>query len=356
MFRHMGSRVSLAMLCVVALIVFAVPAASGQGGAAPVKVELTPYEGNPVIPKGESGEWDSGFTTSAMAIYHDGLFHMFYVGGKLPYTVAVPRAIGYATSEDGLTWTKYEGNPLEGLGAIPKLAKNGYVWVVPFVDNDGTWVLYLVPWRSRWREFEGGVLRATAPEPTGPWTVDPEPVLEGGGSDEWDVLGVAPVSVTYTDDEYVLYYLSAQFIGRATSPDGIHWTKYDDPATTEARFANSDPVFKPSETPGWEFMLASAAIHLGGHGWEMFYTGWSSQTHTEHIYGGIGYAASEDGITWTRYSENPLFEGLFEGNFEFYPDSFVVVDDTYYLYQSIFSPTSLTDAYIGVSTGTVSWE
>jgi hypothetical protein len=38
-------------------------------------------------------------------------------------------------------------------------------------------------------------------------------------------------------------------IGYATSTDGIMWTKYDNPATTNPPYAESDPVLVPG-SPG----------------------------------------------------------------------------------------------------------
>ena len=43
-----------------------------------------------------------------------GLFKMWYTGGNLD---ALSQAIGYATSTDGFTWTKYVSNPVFGQGA-----------------------------------------------------------------------------------------------------------------------------------------------------------------------------------------------------------------------------------------------
>jgi len=37
-------------------------------------------------------------------------------------------------------------------------------------------------------------------------------------------------------------------IGMATSTDGIHWTKYDNPETTGDLFALSDPIFSQADT------------------------------------------------------------------------------------------------------------
>jgi len=154
--------------------------------------------------------------------------------------------------------------------------------------------------------------RATAPDPTGPWTRSASPVLSKGGSGEWDSDFISPTNVFAMDTGgfIMFYYAGYDFsssvghqIGMATSPDGLDWTKYDDPLTTEHPFADSDPVLKvgtPAEWDGLQVWLCS--VLKNQNGFEMYYTGQS--------YAGIlafGYAGSPDGITWIKDSGNPVY-------------------------------------------------
>jgi hypothetical protein len=197
--------------------------------------------------------------------------------------------------------------------------------------------------------------------------VDPEPVLSAGSIRDWDFYPPDVSSVLRTDEGYVLYYSPMQNInpdattynqkdgfGRAVSPDGIHWTKYDDPATTDSRHSISDPVFSSSVPNAWDGVyLAAPTVRYSEHGWEMFYSG-ADYTWGYHI----GYAISQDGITWTRWGDAPVVtiaDGIGSGN------SVVVLDDgTYYVY--FFYTTRAAwvapkyPAYIGVATGTVTRE
>ena len=65
--------------------------------------------------------------------------------------------------------------------------------------------------------------------------------------------------------------------GMATSADGTSWTKYDDPGTTEAPFAESDPVLQPSP-PGWDAEDVKYSVMNTDPGWEMLYKGLGTAT------------------------------------------------------------------------------
>ena len=71
-------------------------------------IAWTLYGTGPVLPKGESGKWDSGYVTAGTVLNNGGVWEMWYSGG----ISASNEGIGYATSNDGLTWTKSATNPI----------------------------------------------------------------------------------------------------------------------------------------------------------------------------------------------------------------------------------------------------
>ena len=219
--------------------------------------------------------------------------------------------IGYATSSDGLTWEKYAGNPVfqaDGTGFDADAVGLGAI----LVEGD-TWVLYYMGQTSV--GIGGPIGRATAPSPTGPWTRSEDPVLAVGGHNEWDAYGGTPISVIATDEGYVMYYLGLGLpittelrdnIGRATSPDGVIWTKYDAPSTTEPPYTESDPVLAIG-LEGWEMSnLYDSAVGRTADGWEMFFSEKGMSDDYELIVYRIGYATSADGIHWTKSTNFPI--------------------------------------------------
>lgn len=296
---------------IVLLIVLALMLSStllAQEGSRDITVDLTAYEGNPIIEVSSDDAWDSGHIWNAAVVVHDDLFHMFYTGGRPGFSDGIV-SVGYATSADGMVWEKHEGNPVfeaDGEGFDEEFVGE----VVALVEDD-TWVLYYFG-KSIARTIHGSIGRATATDPTGPWTTEENPVLEPGGQEEWDYPGVIPASVIVTDEGYVMYYIGGEFgaetpgIGMATSEDGIEWIKYDDPTTTDPPFAESDPVLQPG-IEGWESKntLWGAGVHQTADGWEMFF---SEKCRAEGERNGyrIGYATSDDGIHWTKHPDFPV--------------------------------------------------
>ena len=74
----------------------------------------------PVLTYGEKGAFDeAGFSESEVS-YYDGMFHMFFGGGRYDdKRLCVKESIGYAYSEDGFNFTKYSENPVIRRESIP---------------------------------------------------------------------------------------------------------------------------------------------------------------------------------------------------------------------------------------------
>jgi hypothetical protein len=59
---------------------------------------------NPVLTRGTNGEWDHGLVAVPYILFDGTTYHMWYAG----YDGTTNTRIGYATSSDGINWTKYD--------------------------------------------------------------------------------------------------------------------------------------------------------------------------------------------------------------------------------------------------------
>jgi predicted GH43/DUF377 family glycosyl hydrolase len=303
-----------------------------------------------IVPHGPAGEWDGRYTDPGAVVYADGQFHMFRNGFQAwPAEVSV----GYVTSADGLTWTEPSEDPVLDSEDVPYAGLAALASSV-LVEPDGTWVLYFYTWESSAFNAAARIGRATAPAPTGPWTVDPEPVLTPGPAGAWDSAQVLAPDVTRDESGYVMYYSgnsgrSFQAIGRATSADGVHWTKSDDPATTDAQFAASDPVLVAGSADAWdEGWVHQPRVFLADTGWVMFYRGVPASGGQSMA---LGYATSTDGLTWTRSALNPVLKpSAVPGANAFWFTNVLYHAGTVYLFWEVGKGTG-TSIYLATHTG-----
>ena len=272
------------------------------------------------------GSWQ--FTDPGAVLYHDGMFHMFQNAfNGWPARVSVFHLI----SEDGLSWERSAPVAVFNVDAVPYAGFSALV-TSAFVEDDGTWVIYFYTLDDSNTPWQGAIGRATATNPDEAWTVDPEPVLTAGSDGSWDSFHVSHPSVIRTEDGYVMYYTGRTAdsinIGMATGEDGINWTRYDNPETTEAPFAESDPVFEAWETEtGTLIAMAPQAIQTED-GWAMVYR---SAGGYSDFSGTINLATSEDGINWSTYDAPPITRFDANGNAIWFTE-FLHLDDTYYLF------------------------
>ena len=289
------------------------------------------FSADPIVPKGKAGAWDDRFTDPGAVIYHIGVFHMFRNGFRaFPGTSQV----GYVTSEDGFTWTKQGDEPVFTTAQV-SYAKIAMYASSVLVEDDGTWVLYFYTWDSEAFPSSGVIGRATASAPQGPWMADAEPVLLPGSQREWDGKQVLAPHVIKTDSGYLMYYSGTDFrgdskIGLATSVDGIHWTKYNDPGTNDASNTESDPVLINDSSGDWDAgIVHQPRVFQTDAGWLMLYRG----TAKDNSHMALGIATSEDGLSWTKATYNPVFvpSEIPQAKF-FWFNNALLVNDTLYLF------------------------
>jgi hypothetical protein len=221
---------------------------------------------------------------AAVTAADDGTYHAWIVAfASTPGT----QDIHHLTSPDGVAWTEAPDASLPGLSA--GLGDPGAFPTSVFADGDG-WVMYfsgtLVTEREAWE-----IWRATAPGPDGPWTRREEPVLRRGPA-AWDAGTLDFPSVHATAEGYVMFYSAVPTIdretgaiGRATSEDGITWTKDD------------EPVIEPGLCGGFDIRAThQPRVIVQSDRLVMAYAGYAGVPGSLP---GVGYADSIDGgLTW----------------------------------------------------------
>ncbi len=206
-----------------------------------------------LAPNPDSG-WEDDVNRPAV-LKRDAGYHMWYTGQWKPGAADGRSSIGYATSEDGVTWRRRSDAPV--LSAVLPWEKAAVM--CPHVM-----------WNAEARVFRM-------------W-------YSGGEQYEPDAIGYA------------------------TSPDGLHWTKWP-----------HNPIFAADPAHEWEqHKVTACQVIRRGEWYVMFYIGFQDE-HTARI----GLARSRDGIAdWQRHPANPIVspdDGAWDGDACYKP--FAVYDE-----------------------------
>ena len=305
-----GFKVTLGALLAAALVACS-PAAS-QSVAPPPTAAASPGAAASTEPTGEGRALfqivggaviartivpDRGAILPGAVMVDAGTYHAWVVAfAETPGT----QDVHHLTSADAITWTLQLDDSLAGLsdglgdpGAMPTS-------VLQIGDD---WVMYLTGTLATEREG-WDIWRATAPRLDGPWTRDEEPVLRRGPAGAWDAGALDFPSIVALEEGYAMVYSAVPSdqratgsIGRATSTDGVEWTKGDDPDTTGEAFAESDPVATPGLCGGFdERAILQPRLIPSEIGFLMAYAGYSGEAASRPQ---VGFAGSADGTAWS---------------------------------------------------------
>ena len=195
----------------------------------------------PVMARGLTGEWDSNSIDEAWVLREGNQYKMWYSGQLWNPDGSIKNyLIGYATSSDGISWSKYPGNPVLTVGA-PGSWDDKWAWRPIVIRQGSSYVMY---YRGVSTQPETQAKAGLATSPDGiHWTKTTVLTMPPGGSG-WDAFsrstGALNVgSVMRLGDLYIMGYTSIktqtspQEIGFASSPDGMNWTPFaGNPAIT----------------------------------------------------------------------------------------------------------------------------
>jgi predicted GH43/DUF377 family glycosyl hydrolase len=282
------------------------------------QIKWSKYHDNPILDVGPPGSWDSNSIYNPYIIFDGYKYHMWYTGNDSLDNLGVRRnvCIGYATSDDGIEWVKYPGNPVIKFGPAETWNSTQIISGPVLVEGDTLkmWYLgmYAQWWHTGFATSVDGINWSLYNDTTTTSSrfLYSDPVLELGPGGSWDFHGATATTVLFEDDVYKMWYTGhlslTTKIGYATSKDGVHWIKYDDTTTTDSPYSKSDPVMAMGPEGSWEDnSISSPKVIKNRDIYEMWYIG------RDNNYARTGYATSEDGIHWTKYNDpntnHPLY-------------------------------------------------
>jgi predicted GH43/DUF377 family glycosyl hydrolase len=256
------------------------------------QVNWDKYENNPIIDVGSAGTWDSRASGPTSVIYHNGIYQAWLYGVDDMGT----GRIGYASSNDGIIWSKYENNPVLVPGTQGE-------WDDSHTDH--ACVLFIDGIYKMWYLGEDGTSSrigyATSNDGITWEKYNGNPILDLGPEGSWDESEVMHPSVFFDGSTYHMWYngygQDVQRTGYAFSDDGINWTKYA-----------GNPVLTVGNPMAWDdYMLALMGVIYKDNEYKMWYTGADGPSEDERYFR-IGYATSPDGISWTKNGNNPVLD------------------------------------------------
>jgi sucrose-6-phosphate hydrolase SacC (GH32 family) len=247
-------------------------------------VDFIPYEKNPVLTGSGADTWDQLIRERGYILRENGTYHMWYTGYR--DGPDEERYLGYATSEDGLEWKKYEDNPIFDLGwvedvCVLKVDSTYYMFAegtddiahmltstdrihwkehgpldVRYTNGEpltegpyGTPTVWLENgiWHLFYERMDLGIWLATSTD-LKTWTnLQDDPVI-GLGPEQYDQEQVALNQIIKYQGKYFAYYHASEYEDWslpwtscvAMSEDLVHWKKY--PKNPIMRENKSTPI------------------------------------------------------------------------------------------------------------------
>lgn len=290
----------------------------GYAGSAPPQLTLADilahladgfvkYASNPILPRGGGGAWDSWGVrelepvvneSGAVVTESDGIWG--YYGGS---TSAANNKIGLAKSTDnGVTWTRYTGNPV-----VSATGTGWYAAVSDFIGQPST-VKTLTGTRA---------MLAAGRDTSGNDSIG---CLTSTDGLTWTDAGQKLTLASFTDGGTAIVELGVPCLFRRTSDwamlceartSGVSggWRIYGatapTPTGTWTPLNSGHPVLAQNGAPfTWEaWGVANPHVIITDDG---YYVVLYNGVATSSSYWQVGFAYSTDLLTWTRYASNPV--------------------------------------------------
>lgn len=245
-------------------------------------VEFVPYSGNPVFTGTATATWDQKIRERGFIIYEDSLYKMWYTGYNPEF--AEQKFLGYATSRDGINWSRYSDKPIfssKWTEDVFVMKNEGIYYMFAEGDHD---VAHMLSSKDgiNWLEHSDLSILTTAGDTIpGPYGTPTVWVEEG----KW----------------YLFYERNDMAIWLATSEDKLCWKNVQD-----------EPVLPLGPHEYDQAAVAANQIVKYKDKYYMYYHATSRmdwQNPVSPVEWNSNVAMSDDLIHWIKYPHNPIVQG-----------------------------------------------
>ncbi len=245
-------------------------------------VEFTAYDKNPVFKGTGQDTWDRTIRERGFILNDNGTYKLWYTGYNGPDTVT--KYLGYATSPDGINWTRHEKNPVFD----EKWTEDMFVFI-----EDKKYVMYA--------EGRNDVAHILISEDGIKWQEQGDiKILTTEGD---TIPGPYGTPAIWKENNlwYLFYERNDDAIWLAVSNNQKTWVNFQDEPVLERGPEDYDSGA----------VAANQIIKFRGR-YYMFYHGTSDASWADPGASSLwtsNVAMSEDLYHWTKYPGNPIVEG-----------------------------------------------
>ena len=240
-------------------------------------ISFVPHEGNPVFKGSGTDSWDNHIRERGYILFEDSIYKMWYTGYQ---DDGGQMSLGYATSVDGIKWSRYPKNPIFN----SKWTEDMFV-----IKNDGKYYMYA--------EGTNDVAHLLTSDDGINWNEEGDLVIRKVNGDSIPGPYGTPTVWIENGKWYLFYERNDEAIWLAESSDHKTWKNVQDepviktgPEKYDSGAVAVNQVIKYKERY-YIYYHASAAPMASS-------TEWSSNV-----------AMSTDLIHWIKYPKNPIVEG-----------------------------------------------